>query len=211
MNLIIYQMMELQHVFPTDSDLSVQLFTSTAVIQIRLRIDRKSCCRQCCCEIFITAAVKDGGRYMDTRVCRFRHAVSIKVISCSTESLLQNLRLFGIFLCSFDFFPKHMACPGQVDFKNLSYIHTGRNAERIQNQIDGTSVRRKGHIFDRQNSRAYAFVPVAACHFIAFTNLTLLCNIDTDKFIDSRSKLIAVFTGKHLNVNNFTEFTVRHT
>ena len=51
---------------------------------------------------------------------------------------------------------------------------------------------------------------MTACHFIADRDLTLLCDIAANKHINARCKLLALITGKYLNVNDDTSFTVRN-
>ena len=108
-------------------------------------------------------------------------------------------------------FTEHMACPGEMDFQNLTDVHSGRYAQRIQYQINRTSIRSEWHIFHRKDSGAYALVTVTACHLIAFTNLTFLCNVYAYELVDAWCHFIAVFTGKHLNVHYLTEFAMWNT
>lgn len=125
MNLVINEVMELQHVFPADGDLVVQFFTGTAVIKISLCISRQASCFQCCCEVFIAAAVEYRGCDMDTGFGRFRHAILIEIISAVAQTLFHDLVLSRILQCFVNFFAEHVAGPGQVDFQNLSDVHSG--------------------------------------------------------------------------------------
>ena len=204
-------MMKFQHVFPADRHLSVELLTGTSVIKIGFRIDRKSRGGKGGSQVFIAAAVKYRGRDVDTGFCGFGHAVGIKIIACFTEPLFKRFRLYGICLGFFDFFAEHMAGPGQMNFQDLPDIHSRRNAKGVQHQIDRTSVRSKGHIFNRQDAGAYALVTVAPRHFVAFAEFPFLRNVNADELIYARRQFIAVFTGKFLDVDHFPEFSMRHT
>ena len=73
----------------------------------------------------------------------------------------------------------------QVHFKNLSDIHTGRNAQGIEHDIQRCTVIQERHIFLRQNAGNNALVTVTARHFIADGNLTFLRDIATDNLVDT--------------------------
>ena len=214
MDLIIDEMMELQHVFPADRDLIVQFFTGTAIIEVRLRTGRKACCLQGRCEVFISAAVEDRGRDMDTGLGRFRHAVFFEIIAAVDEALLHFFILRRADTgCHrrMDLFAEHVAGPGKMDLQDLSDVHSGRYAQWVQYQIDRTAIRGERHIFDRHDAGAYALVAVTACHFIAFTDLTFLRDVDADELVHARCQLITVFTGEDLDIDDLAEFAVRHT
>lgn len=51
---------------------------------------------------------------------------------------------------------------------------------------------------------------MAAGHLITYGNLTLLGNVDPDKTVYSRRKLVIVFPGENLNIDNLSGFAVRH-
>ncbi len=99
----------------------------------------------------------------------------------------------------------------EVNLKHLSDIHTGRYTKRIKNNIKRTTIRKKRHILLRKYTGYNTLVSVTARHLIADLNFSLLSNINSDYFINTRVKLITVCTGKYLNINNDTVFTVRNT
>ena len=98
-----------------------------------------------------------------------------------------------------------------MSFQNLSDIHTGRYAQRIQYDLNRLSAWQKRHIFTRHDAGNYTLITMAACHLIAFRNLTFLRDMHTNLFIYTRRQLIAVFTGKYFNADNFTSFAMWHT
>ena len=95
--------------------------------------------------------------------------------------------------------------------RHLSDIHTGRHAQRIQHDIQRTSVRQERHIFHRKDTGNHTLVTVTAGHLISHGDLTFLSNIYTNRFIYGRSKLVAVFSGKYFGIHNDTVSAVRHT
>ena len=52
---------------------------------------------------------------------------------------------------------------------------------------------------------------MTACHLIADRKLTLLSNVATNHLVYAGAELVAVFSCEHLNVNDDTVLTVRHT
>ena len=104
----------------------------------------------------------------------------------------------------------------------LSDVHTGRYAEGVQYDIEGTAIRQERHILFGQNTGNDTLITVTACHLIADLNLTLLGNIAVNDLIDTGCQFItglfmavrtvlAFFLGKHFDINNNAVFAMRHT
>ena len=55
----------------------------------------------------------------------------------------------------------------QMHFKHLSNVHTGRNAQRVEQDVERTPIRQIGHILLRQYARDNTFIAVAARHLIS--------------------------------------------
>ena len=75
----------------------------------------------------------------------------------------------------------------------------------------GFTAGQEGHILARHNAGNNTLVTMAACHLIAFRNLTLLGNVYTNLLVYARRQLVAVFAAKHLNANDFTSFAMGYT
>ena len=106
---------------------------------------------------------------------------------------------------------KNLCCKRKVNLKHLSDVHSGRYAERVQHDVKRTTVRKERHILYRKHAGNDTLVTVTTCHLIADLNLSLLRNVDTNGLLNSRRKLIAVFSGKYLSVYDDTVLTVRNT
>ncbi len=65
----------------------------------------------------------------------------------------------------------------EMHLKNLSDVHSGRNAQRVKNYIKRSTVVKERHILLRKYSRNDALVTVSTCHLIADGELSLLCDI----------------------------------
>ena len=71
----------------------------------------------------------------------------------------------------------------QVHLQHLAQVHTGGNAQRVQNNLQGRAIRHKGHILLAQNAAYNALVAVTASHLVAHADLALLSNVDANHFI----------------------------
>ena len=71
----------------------------------------------------------------------------------------------------------------EVDFKYLTDVHSGRNAERVKNDVERTTVFKERHIFLREYSRNNTLVTVTACHFVSDRDSSALCKVYADNFI----------------------------
>src|SRR5258708_1195840 len=77
-------------------------------------------------------------------------------------------------------------------FQNLPDVHTRRNAKRIQNDLDGSAIRKVRHVFLRHDARDDALVTVAAGHLFADGELALHRDVDLDHLDHPRRQLVAL-------------------
>ncbi len=97
-----------------------------------------------------------------------------------------------------------------MNLEHLSDIHTARNAERIQNDLQRRAVCHERHIFLGQHARYDALVTVASRHFVADRDLAFLRYIHTHELAHARFHFVAVRSRKHLDVYDYTAFAVRN-
>ena len=69
--------------------------------------------------------------------------------------------------------------PAQVGFENLPDVHTGRNAQRIQNDFNRRAIGQIRHVLFRNDARDHTLITVPAGHLIAHRKLALHGDIDT--------------------------------
>ena len=87
-------------------------------------------------------------------------------------------------------------------------VHTGRNTERIKNNIQWGAVGQEGHILTRKDARNNALVTVASRHLVTHAYLALLGDIAAHHHIHAGAELIAVLTGENLDVNHNAVFAM---
>src|SRR5713226_2841159 len=87
---------------------------------------------------------------------------------------------------------KFLSGPAEVRLENLADVHTRRNAERIENDLDRSAVRHVGHVFLRHDARDDALVAVPTGHFVADGELALHGDVDLDQLDDAWRQLVAL-------------------
>src|SRR5699024_411923 len=171
-DLIIYQMMELEVIHITDGYAVIKLLAGAAVIDNALAV------------------------FIDTGLDQ--HFLDV-LQRCAVEH--RGLDLPAALLGG----------KAEVYLEHLTDVHTGRNAQGVKHNVKRCAVLEEGHILLRQDAGNNTLVTVAARHLVADRDLALLCNIDTHNHVYARRQLVAVLTGKHLDVDNDAGFTVRST
>ena len=73
----------------------------------------------------------------------------------------------------------------EVDLKHLSDIHTGRDAQRVQNNIERAAPGQVGHILLREHAGDDTLVAMASGHLIADRDLSLLRDVAADNHVDA--------------------------
>ena len=98
-----------------------------------------------------------------------------------------------------------MTSPSEVGFENLSHVHTGRNAERVQNDFDRRPVLEVRHIFLGQDAGDHALVTVASGHLVADAQLALHGDVNLDELDHARRQFIALGQFVFLLVDDLLE------
>ena len=211
MDLIIYQMMELQVVHVSDGDRRIEILTRSAIPQSHLAVSGD---RHALPQLSVLSVLGQILHYLRQKL-RFMlflklFPLQIDIIVCQIKSV-HDIILF----CTVKHWRSHVEAQslrsqGQMDLQHLPDIHTGRHAQRIQHDIQRTTVGQIRHILHRQHAGNHTLVTVTACHLITHGNLSLLCNIDTDCLIYAGRQFITVLSGKHLGIHYNTILAVRH-
>ena len=97
-----------------------------------------------------------------------------------------------------------------MGLEDLSQVHTGRNAERRQDDIDRGAVLHEWHVLFRKDLGDNALVAMTPGELVACRDLALLGNVDTDEFVHARRQVEAVFAAELLNGDGLTTLAVRN-
>ena len=96
----------------------------------------------------------------------------------------------------------------QMDLQNLPDVHTGRDAQGVQDNIQRRASRQERHVLLGQDPGDDALVTVTTGHLIADGDLPLLGDIDPDDLVDTGRELVAIFSGENLDIDNNAGFAV---
>ena len=138
-------------------------------------------------------------------------ALAVLVNAGSDQSLLDVLERCAVEYRRLDLPAELLRREAEVYLEHLTDVHSGRYAQRVQNDVERTAVLEERHVLLRQDARNDTLVAVAARHLIADRDLALLRDINADDHVDTGRQLVAVLAGKYLNVYNDTRFAVRRT
>ena len=76
--------------------------------------------------------------------------------------------------------------PTKMSLKDLTDIHTGRNAQRIKNNINRRAVLHVRHILFGKDPRNNTLVTMTTGHLVTYLKLPLDGNINLDHLDDTR-------------------------
>ncbi len=97
-----------------------------------------------------------------------------------------------------------------MSLKNLSDIHTTRNAKRIEYDIDRGSIFEEWHVLDWKDLGDDALVSMATCELVTVLDLSLLCDVDADDLIDTSRKVVTLIDVLDLHIDDTATFTMWH-
>ena len=80
--------------------------------------------------------------------------------------------------------------PTQHGFEYLSQVHTGRHTQRIQTNINRSSVRQERHILYPYHAGYNTLVTVTSCHLITDLQFTFLSHVNLSHLDNSGRKLV---------------------
>ncbi len=207
MHLVVHQVVQLQEVHNAHGDRILEVVAGTAVPQAELTVDEQL-------PVFLVQ-VKPQGMTVVEVILRHVRIVGILGIGHGVGSLVQALTDF-IVGSTVEHRGGNVPAQGtagqtQVHFQHLTQIHTARHAQRIQHDLQGSTVGQERHVLFTEDPGHNTLVAVTACHLIAHGNLPLLCQVDTNHLIHAGGHFVLVFAGEDLHVHHDAALTVGHT
>ena len=190
-DLIVNEMMQLEVIHIADRYKAVELFSRSAVYKLRFCVLRHGYL---------------GEIYAGTVLA----LISGSLLLRHSEHLSDVLLVSAVEYRSHYLPAESLGGIAEMDFQHLTDVHTGRNAERVKNDIERSTVGQERHILLVEYARNNALVTVTTRHFIADGYLSLLRDIAAYSHLDSRSELVAVLSCEYLYVNYNAAFAVRY-
>src|SRR6185312_4286286 len=202
-DLVVHQMVQLEHVDVADGDLTIELLAGTAVIDGRLArlVDAGEI--EHVLDVRLFGAVEDrrGDRHAVTQVAAeldqfvLTEALDGLVVAVDLlEHLLERLCVvLGVVMIDrlADLQTERGAGPAEMRLEDLSDVHAGRHAERVEHDVGVRAVFEERHVLDRHDLRHHALVAVAAGHLVAGLDLALHRDEDLDHLHHARRQLVA--------------------
>ena len=103
-----------------------------------------------------------------------------------------------------------LAGPAQVRLEQLPDVHTGRNAERVQDDVDRRTVGEERHVLDRQDLGDDTLVAVTAGELVALLDLALLRDEHANELVDAGRQVVAVVARERGDRDDAAGLAVRH-
>ena len=82
-----------------------------------------------------------------------------------------------------------------MQFQHLAKIHSRRHAQRVQHDVDRSTVGEERHVLFRQDAGDDTLVAVTAGELVALGDLTVLCDVDANHLVHAVRQFVAVFLG----------------
>src|SRR5467141_5300292 len=203
-NLVVDEMRELEHVDVTDGDRLVELVAAHAVEEVNLAGMRQTRDFEQVADFRFARAVEnrrgEGNAFAEAFgileqlvVTEFRERLPHRSLRKHfPEPAAQGLGLHFLAKQALETVAKLLGSPAEVRLENLADVHTRRNAERIENDLDRSAVRHVRHVFLRHDAGDDALVAVAAGHLVADGELALHGDVGLDQLDDARGQLVAL-------------------
>ena len=204
-------MVQLQVMHVTDGYHAVEFFAGTAIPQSYLTFlrDRNALPELSVIAVFIQIIQNLRKQLFAMLLFEFI-PFQVYIIVCQFQGILNIFLVCAVENRGGYVKSKRCCCKAQVDLQHLSDVHTGRHTQRVQHDVQRTSVRQERHILYRKYTGNDTLVSVTTSHLIADRDFSLLCDVDADCLVYSRRKFVAVFTGKYFGVHDDTILTVRY-
>src|SRR5690606_15689636 len=188
-DLVVHHVVQLHDVHVADADRVRERLTGASVEQVRLAgggdhavaVAVRQRVREHALDLFGVGAVED--RRADLRVGR--GLVGPDVPQRLLPGLVEALQL-----------PAGLRGPAEVDFEDLTDVHSARYAHRVEQDVDRRAVGHEGHVLLGHDLRDDALVAVAAGELVAHADLPLLRDVDADHLVDARGELVAVLAAE---------------
>ena len=100
--------------------------------------------------------------------------------------------------------------PAKVALEQLAHVHTGGDAQRVEDNVDGGAVGHVGHVLHGQDLADNALVAVATGDLVALLDLTALSDVDAHLLVHAGGQVVAVLAREANDVDDATIGAVRH-
>src|SRR5690606_16606839 len=204
-HLVVDQVVQFQHVHVADGGRTLELVTGTTVEQAHLAALRQIGQLQHGLDLGFLGAVEHGSRHRYTAFEVLRQLEDlvvgelVEVFLAPTDlvvDLVEELAQFGdlalLFEHAVDLLAQALGRQAQVGFKDLTDVHTRRNTQRVQHDVDRSTVGVVRHVFNRHDHRDHTLVTVTTGHLVTRLDAAADGQVDLDDLQYTRSEVVAL-------------------
>src|SRR5713101_5025929 len=203
-NLVVHEVRKLEHVDVSDGDRLVELIAAHAVEEVDLAGVRQTRDFQQVADFRFASAVEnrrgEGNTFAEAFGIFEQLLVAELVKRLPHRGVREHFTEPSAHRFGADFLAEQaleavaelLGGPAEVRLENLSDVHTRRNAERVENDLDRSAVRHVGHVFLRHDAGYDALVAVAAGHLVADGQLALHGDVRLDQLDHARRQFVAL-------------------
>ena len=95
-----------------------------------------------------------------------------------------------------------------MGLKDLTKVHAAWDTQRVQNDVNRSSVLHERHILNRKNLCDNTLVAVTASKLVTLGDLALLGDVNNNSAVHPGSELVAVLCVKYLDANDGSALAV---
>src|SRR5215217_7991954 len=199
-DLVVHQVVELQDVHGADRDRIRERLAGAAVKQTGLAggVDQA-----------LSIAGHVGG-VQQARDFLFAGAVEHRRGNSGLATLARQVRqLLDPLGLAFDL-PAGLGNPAEVRFEHLAHVHTARDTQRVQDDINGGAVGKEGHVLNGEDLGDNTLVAVAAGELVAVGDLALGSDVDADQLVHAGGQFVVVVAVEDAHADDGAGLAVGH-
>ena len=194
MDLVVDEVVELQDVHVSDRDRPGVGLTGTAIketgltgrVHETLAIPRHQGVIEQTSNFFLAGTIEHRGCDLGSRHCFLRHGNQ----TLSPGRITGNL-------------PTLLGSPTQVDFQDLTEVHTSGNTQGVQDDVNRSSILQERHVLHGENLGDNTLVSVATSELVTLRNLALLSDVDNHTLVDTGAEFIVTIDSvKYLDADD---------
>ena len=217
MDLVIRQVMELEHIDDPDGHVFVEGFTCTTIEQHCLAAARQACTFEFILHLLFVCAIEHCGGRMNAgahvlrqRLQRFVRSVieqhsQLVIAVDSFELRAEVFRVHFVFYHLADRMTKALRCPTEMGLEDLTNVHARRHAERVQHDVDRRTVGEIRHVLLGENPRDDTLISVTAGHLVTDAELALNGDVDLHHLKHARRQFVALLDSRDLLIEHGTD------
>src|SRR6185369_3052270 len=216
-DLVVHQVRKFQHVDVADGDGLFEFVAGHAVVQVGFARFRQARLLEQRLDLAFARSVEHRRSHVHALGQRRRHRHQLLIAEVGNgvgqSRVLEQRFQFApdrFFLGVLgqhlrDLLAQFVAGPSQVGLENLSHVHTGRNAQRVEHDFHRRTVFEVRHVLVGQDAGNHAFVAVTAGHLVAHTQLALHGDVHLHQLDHARWQFVALGQLVFLLVDDFLQ------